>query len=177
MVDSESVSVGGEVAAWVTDVVVVDEAGGEGQQPQGDTDADAGDGSAAVAFERELALAGPDDRFDPLADGTKGAVAARLVLAVGPQKARAGAGHVSLELLAREALVGDDGVALQRDAFEHLGRDLALWGIGGCQLQGDRHAVRRAQQGEPEAPEVAAVAAGRPRGGGGRRPPAGGGPP
>lgn len=31
MVDSDSVAVGGEVAAWVTDVVVVDESGGEGE--------------------------------------------------------------------------------------------------------------------------------------------------
>src|SRR5215218_4957471 len=120
MVDSESVPVCGEVAAWVTDVVVVDESGGEGQQPQRDADADAGEGAAAVAFERELSLAGPKHRFDPLADGAQRAVAARLVLAVGAQQAATLGGDVVLELVAGEALVGDDGVALQRDAFEHL---------------------------------------------------------
>src|SRR3954447_16924598 len=112
MVDSKSVAVSGEVAAWVPDVVVMDESGGEGEQPQCDADADAGDGAAAVAFERELALAGPDDRFDPLADGAQRAVVGRLVFAVGPQEAGVQAGHVRLELLAREALVGDDGVAI-----------------------------------------------------------------
>src|SRR3954447_1227133 len=103
MVDSKSVAVSGEVAAWVTDVVVVDESGGEGEQPQCDADADAGHGAAAVVFERELVLAGPDDRFDPLADGTERAVATRLVVAVGPQEAGAEAGHVRLERFACEA--------------------------------------------------------------------------
>src|SRR5688572_2931784 len=110
MVDSESVAVGCEVPAWVTDVVVVDESGGEGQQPERDADADAGDCAATVAFERELALAGPEHRLDPLTDGAQRAVAARFVLAVGSQQAAAETGHVLLELLAREALIGDDGV-------------------------------------------------------------------
>src|SRR5919197_2551860 len=157
MVDSESVAVGGEMAAWVTDVVVVDESGGEGEQPEGHADAHAGNGAAAVAFERELAFAGPEHGFDPLADRAERAVAAIFVAAIGAQKAGAAAGDVALELLTREALVGDDGVALQRDAFEQLGRDLTLGRVGWRQLIGDRHAVGRAQQGEPEAPEVAAV--------------------
>ena len=58
MVDSESVGVGGEVAAWVTDVVVVDESGGECEQPECDADTDAGDGATAVSFEREWAFTG-----------------------------------------------------------------------------------------------------------------------
>src|SRR3954468_6792032 len=101
---------GGEVAAGVTGVVVVDESGGEREQPERDADADAGDGAAAVAFERQLALAGPEHRLDPLTEGSEGAVAALFVATVGAQQASAEAGHVVLELLAREALVGDDGV-------------------------------------------------------------------
>src|SRR5688572_2092485 len=100
MVDSELVGVGGEVAAWLTDVVVMDEAGGEGEQAERDADADAGECAAAVAFERQWPLAGPDDRFDPLADRAQRAVAARLVFAIGPQEPGAEAGHVGLELLA-----------------------------------------------------------------------------
>src|ERR671922_216091 len=172
MVDSESVAVGGEVAAWVPDVVVVDEPCGESEQPERDADADAGDGPAAVAFERQLALAGPKHRLDPLTDRAERAVAARLVLAVGPQQAGAEAGDVLLELLAREALVGDDGIALQRDAFEHLGRDLALGRIGGRQPERDRHAVGRAQQIQPETPEETRVGAAVAGGGGARPPPA-----
>src|SRR5579859_5849824 len=103
MVDSESVAVGGEVAAWVTDCLVVGEAGCEREQAQGDADAEAGECSAAVAFECELAFGGPDCGFDPLADGAERPVAGRFVFAVGAQEARAEAGHVCLELLAGEA--------------------------------------------------------------------------
>ncbi len=41
MVDSESAAVMGEVAAWVTDCLVMDESRGEGEDPQRDTDAHA----------------------------------------------------------------------------------------------------------------------------------------
>ena len=78
MVDSLSVAVGGEVAAGVTDLLVVDEPRGEREQAQCDAHADAFDGAAAVAFERELALTGPEHRLDPLADRAERAVAARL---------------------------------------------------------------------------------------------------
>src|SRR3569833_317425 len=98
MVDSQSVAVGGEMAAWVTDVVVVQQSGGEGEQAQRDAGADARQGSSAVGFEGELALAGPDVRLDPLADGAQGAVAVRFVAAVGAQEARAERGHELLEL-------------------------------------------------------------------------------
>src|SRR5919204_2622120 len=98
MVDSVSVAVGGEVAARVTDVVVVDEAGGEGEQSERDAGAHALNRAAAVGFEGELALAGPDDRFDPLADGAQRAVAVWFVAAVGPEEVRAQRGHELLEL-------------------------------------------------------------------------------
>src|SRR4051812_16219050 len=106
MVDSVSVAVGGEVAAWVTDVMVVQDAGGEGEQAQRDAGAEAFDGAAAVCFQGELALAGPDDRLDPLADRSAAAVAAGFVFAVGSEEMRAERGHVLLELLASEAFVG-----------------------------------------------------------------------
>src|SRR3954467_7543782 len=101
MVDSESVAVGGEVAAWLTDVVVVDESGGEGEQSERDADADAGDGAAAVAFEGQLALAGPKHRLDPLADGAQRAVAAIFVAAIGAQKAGVYGGKLGLLRLVR----------------------------------------------------------------------------
>src|ERR671929_1675073 len=113
MVDSVSVAVGGEVAAWVTDVVVVGEAGGEGQQSQRDAGADAGQGSGAVVFEGQLSLAGPEHRLDPLPDGAEGSVAVGFVAAVGAQKAGAEGGHDLLELPADETLFGQDGVAVK----------------------------------------------------------------
>jgi len=42
---------------------------------------------------------------------------------------------VRLELGPGKALVGDDGVTVQLDPFKHLGRDLALGGVGRGQLK------------------------------------------
>ena len=64
-----------------------------------------------------------DDRFDPLTDAAEAAEAARFVFAVRAQEDRAELGHQPFELLAGEALVGDHGVTLEVDAFEHLGGD------------------------------------------------------
>src|SRR5215207_471346 len=126
MVDSELVAVGGEVSAWVADVVVVPEGGCEGEQSESDARAEAGEGARAVAFESELAFAGREHRLDPLADRPELAEAGRFVLAVGSQKAGSAAGHERFELAPGETLVGDHGVALERDPVEHLARDLAL---------------------------------------------------
>jgi hypothetical protein len=151
MVDSVSVAVGGEVAAGVTDVVVVDEAGGEGEQPERDAGAEALDGACAVGFEGELSFAGPEHRFDPLTDRAQRSVPARFVFAVGSEEVRAERGHVGLEVGAGEAFVGHDGVVVQVDALQHLGGDDAFGDVGGGQLEADRHAVRGAQHVEPKA--------------------------
>jgi hypothetical protein len=60
-------------------------------------------------------------------------------------------------VLAGEALVGDHGVALELDAAQQLGGDLALGEVGRRELAADRHPVGCAQEVEPEAPEVARV--------------------
>jgi hypothetical protein len=77
----------------------VGESCGEGEQPQGDAGADAGERAPAVGFECELSFAGPEDRFDPLADRSERPVAGWFVFSVGTQKARADVGHVRLLLL------------------------------------------------------------------------------
>src|SRR4051812_8669887 len=159
MVDSVLVAVGGEVAAWVTDLVVVPDAGCEREQAERDAAGEAGQGAGAVAFESELAFASPEHRFDPLANRSEGSVAARFVFAVGAQEAGAAAGHELLELFAREAFVGDDGVSGDGDASEQLGGNITFGDVGGGELKADRHPVRGAEQVEPEAPEVARVAA------------------
>src|SRR5690349_13588229 len=53
---------------------VVPDASGHGQQPLGDAGIQAAGGTAAVAFEVELALEGVVDRFDPLPDPADRAV-------------------------------------------------------------------------------------------------------
>src|SRR3954464_13582136 len=85
MVDSVSVAVGGEVAAGGTDVVVVDEACGEREEAQRDAGAQPFDRPSTVGFEGELAFAGPEHRFDPLAHGAERSMTRRLVLAVVPE--------------------------------------------------------------------------------------------
>jgi hypothetical protein len=64
-----------------------------------------------VSFEAELAFAGPEGRFDSLADGAEAAVAAWFVFAIGSEEVRAAVDHELLELTAGEVLVGDDDMA------------------------------------------------------------------
>jgi hypothetical protein len=77
----------------------------------------------------------------------------------GPQQPAAEVGDELLEVAAGEALVGDDRGAVELDAAQDLGGGVALGQVGREQVERDRHAVGRAQQHQPEAPEVAAVAA------------------
>lgn len=58
-------------------------AGGQSEEALGDSGEDTSDGASAVGFGVELAFEGLVDRFDPLADAAKVAVAVGLVAAVG----------------------------------------------------------------------------------------------
>src|SRR5215470_10813676 len=60
--------------------------GPERQQPLSDPRDNPGRGTPAVLFERELSLEGVDDALDPLADRAEGAVAGRLILAIGTEQ-------------------------------------------------------------------------------------------
>ncbi len=62
MVDSELAAVGGEGAPWLIDVLVVNKARREGEQSERDAGAEPFQGAATLAFERELVLAGPEQR-------------------------------------------------------------------------------------------------------------------
>src|SRR5215211_8516027 len=159
MVDSESVAVGREVAAWLTDRFVVPEAGGEGQQSLRDAGDDAAERARPVALERELLLERLEDRLDPLPGAAERPEARLLVLAVGAHRAAAVVGDEPLEVAAREALVGEHHAAVDRDALEDLGRRPALRDVGRRELEADRHPVRGAEQKEPKAPEEARVRA------------------
>jgi hypothetical protein len=76
-------------------------------------------------------------------------------LAVGAQERRAGASHEVLEFGAGEVLVGDHGVAGDRDAVEHLGGDDPLADVGGRELPADRHPVAGADEIQPKPPKPA----------------------
>ena len=86
MVDSVSAAVGREFAAGVADLPVVPESGGECEESECDARGDAGDGAAVVAFEGELAFAGPEDGFDPLAQRAERSEAGRSPLRSGRRK-------------------------------------------------------------------------------------------
>src|ERR671911_2462931 len=118
MVDSQSVPVGGKMPARVIDLPVVPEARGEGEEAHPDPRAKARQGAGSVTLQPELALAGPKHGLDPLADRPERAEARLLVLAIGAQEGGSAEPHEPLELGAREALVGDDRVAGERDALE-----------------------------------------------------------
>ena|SRR5829696_6206446 len=83
MVDSEFVAVGAETQAKLTDLGVMPKPGGEGEEPQPDAGAQARECAGAVALEAELSLAGPKDRFDPLAHAPERSELERLILAIG----------------------------------------------------------------------------------------------
>jgi hypothetical protein len=85
-----------------------------------------------VAFEAELALRGPDDRLDPLAQPAREVPRRGLVLAdrADQGQAQVRAGEERLGALAGQALAGDDGGArcrpVRRLALQRLPGLLAL---------------------------------------------------
>src|SRR3989440_4530189 len=129
MVDPELVAIDAEAPARLTDLGVMPEPGGEGEEPQPDAGAQARKCAGAVALEAELSLAGPKDRSDPLAHAPERSELERLVLAIGTKELGSAIGHPALELGAGEALVGDDGEAGERDPLEHLAHLTVLHGI------------------------------------------------
>src|SRR2546425_11826257 len=137
MVDPELVARGAEAAARLTDLGVMPEPGGEGEEPQPDAGAQARECAGAVALEAELSLAGPKDRFDPLAHAPERSELERLVLAIGTKELGSAIGHPALELGAGEALFGDDGEGRGRGPLEHLARRPSPGGICRGELEGD----------------------------------------
>src|SRR6478735_3832399 len=97
MVDALSAAVGGEGSCWLVGEVVVPDPGGQREQPEADAGAEASERAGAVAFEAELAFAGPKGRFNPLPDGAQAAVTARFVLAIGAHEGGARRGHQPLK--------------------------------------------------------------------------------
>src|SRR5919201_6522408 len=137
----------------------VPDAGGESEDALTDARPDAGGHVTAVMLERELALEGVVDRLDPLTDPAELPDPRLLVAAVGTQEGGVEVGDGALELLAGESFVADDDLPAAEQAAlagapEHGRGDFALGVVRGCQAETDRHPVRRAQQVEPQSPEV-----------------------
>src|SRR5499427_412197 len=99
-----------------TDLPVPPDPGAERQQPLGDSRHNPGRGTAAVLFERELSFEGVDDALDPLADRAQGAVASRLILAIGTEQSGSQLRHSRLQEAVGEAFVADDDLAFRQRA-------------------------------------------------------------
>src|SRR5918998_3979380 len=80
MVDSARLrAVVDECTAGASELVVKGDRGGQAAEAREDAFAQSRERAGAVAFEREQVLAGPEDRFDPLADRRQMRAAAGLV--------------------------------------------------------------------------------------------------
>src|SRR2546430_9371612 len=108
MVDPELVAIGAEAPARLTDLGVMPEPGGEGEEPQPDAGAQARECAGAVALEAELSLAGPKDRFDPLAHAPERSELERLVPSTRTNEISPANGHPSLQSRAGRAPVRHD---------------------------------------------------------------------
>jgi hypothetical protein len=127
------------------DLPVVPDAGVEGEEPLDDAGPESCGHAAAVAFEAELVLQGPDDGLDALAEPVRERARLVLVLAGGADQgqSQAVAGEELLGVLAGQALVGDDGGA-------GLGavRGLAFQGLPGLVPLAVQLGVRQAEPGD-----------------------------
>jgi hypothetical protein len=157
MVDSVLSAVYGEFSSGLTGLPVVPDAGAEGEESERDADGDTEDCASAVAFERELAFAGPEDGFDPLADLAERSEPWGFAFAVGASEVSVEAVDELFELFAGEPFVSQDGVSCEVKAVEHLLGCRTLTDVCGEQLKPDRHSVRGAQQVKAVSPEVTGV--------------------
>src|ERR671936_717733 len=82
--------VGGEGAAWLAELPVEVDGGGEGEDAGSDPADEPGRGFRQVVFESELVFERVDDRLDPLPDlPDRRGLPLRLVIPLGPQQQRA----------------------------------------------------------------------------------------
>jgi hypothetical protein len=118
-----------------------------------------------VSFKVELALEGLVDRLDDLPQRLEQLRSGPLGLALAgrPQQPDVQLGQLLLELAAEVVLVADQRLARTlggepRFDGEQVQQRLALIGLRPGQRERDRQAVQRADQVQPQAPEVARVA-------------------
>src|SRR5215217_945286 len=157
---TRSGAVVGECAAGAAEVVVERDAGGECEQALADAGSEAVEAAGAVAFEGEEVFAGPEDALDALADRGQVRPEAGFVVAAGTHDQRFAGEHLGLEVAAGVALVTDhDQRAGARDTVDELQADVAFVALGRGECDRAWGAVKGEQAMQPEAPEVAAVAA------------------
>src|SRR5664280_243967 len=145
------------------DVVVVPDHGGEREDALPDPGEYAGWCSSAVLFQVELAFVGVEHRFDILTQWFEelSTRAGLFALASRSEKVDTGCGECGFEVAAIVVLVRDQGgtgdLVGQVGVVEHAQQHVAFIGFGAGDRGRDRQPVQRAQQVQPQPPEVAAV--------------------
>src|SRR6516165_772246 len=143
-----------ECAAGASELVVEDDAGGEAEEALEDAFSEALDGAGAVPLEGEEVFAGPEDRFDPLADRREVRPAPGFVFASGAHDCGVELADRCREVSAGVALVAQDRLAAGAPAAgQQLERDLALIQLGRGEHERSGGAVGGEQRVQPEAPE------------------------
>ena len=154
MVDSARLgAVVDEGAAGAAELVVEGDAGGEAAEAGQDAFSEAGEGAGAVAFEGEQVFAGPEDRFDALADRCEMRALPGFVFAAGSDDRGVALADAGGELAAGVALVAEQRLAaLALAALQQSEPDVTLIDLGRRELSalgvpsGEKIACRRKPQ-------------------------------
>src|SRR5450759_5057432 len=160
MIDSTPTASGAVVDKGTTGTsqpVVEADAGREAEEAREDTLTQPGHGARPVALEGEQVLAGPEDRFDALADGGEVRTVAGFVLAHRAYDEGAHLGDGGREVATRVALVADEHRAAAAAAPQELKADLAFVTLRRGQGERPGRTVGGGQQVQAQAPEPARV--------------------
>jgi len=112
MVDSARLgAVVDKSTAWASELMVERDRCGVAAEPREDAFTQTGEGTGAVSFEGEELFAGPEDRFDSLADRREVRSVPAFVLAAGPDDRGAELVDCGCELASGVPLVADQHLA------------------------------------------------------------------
>jgi len=160
MIDSTPAASGAVVderPARASQPMVEADAGGQAEEASEHALAQAGQSTSSMAFQREQILAGPEDRFDALADGSQVGAASGIVPSRRTHDEDAVLGGGGGELAPGVALVADQDLAAVRRAPEELERHLAFAAGGIGERERPGRAVGSSQQMQAQAPVPARV--------------------
>src|SRR5665811_977782 len=159
MIDSTpSHTVGDQRPTGTAKLMVEKDTGRQAENALQNALSDALRGAAPVVFQGEGALAGPEDRFDTLADGGEVRSLSGLVFSLRPHQSGPEALDSFCELPPCVALIPQEDLpALAHGAGQEFQTHLPLVPFGGGQAQGTGGAIRSEDGVQTKAPEVAGV--------------------
>jgi hypothetical protein len=159
MIDSTTLAVINERPAGTAQLVVEADAGRQTQEALQYALPKASQRAGSVTLESKDILAGPEDRFDPLADGCQVRTLPGFIRALGPHHACPQALDPSGELSAHVSLVAQkDFPARALAATQEFETHLPLVSLGRGQLKGSGCSIRGEDPVQTKAPEVTGMA-------------------